>query len=361
MESVRLGTRKKIFNGLGWVLIVTAFALLVGIVVCLIMLGIGNAEGQNEVLLYILAGSFLAGAVVLGCLGYLCTRYTEKLEKRRLDAWEREDGENSFSVGEGTLATFRGALVIHREKGEKGARSVRIPYAEIRAYSVCLRRRAEEKGEWCVVFEVPVKYLTKKGAKTDGREKACLVTDGKERLYRCLKAEGFSLEGETPPAWLTGEEGDFADKENSKGNKSFQKRLEAKLLRRGGRRNTLLLLLGGGALAVAGILTAVLASVQVGAILITVGAYLLIQSAVFLVRRRTYLAVYDEGIYYRAETQFDSVFLKWEEIESIVSNEDGLHITCPVTAYRFPPQAAIYACCAERHPEKCGGERHENG
>lgn len=289
-------------------------------------------------LFYALTGSLAGGAVIGALLAFAFSKLLARADETRLDFAERLDGENSFFVGDGTLATFGEVLTIHGEVKGKG-KIIKVPYSEIRFFSVCTRRAPKEKGEWSVVLEIPARYLSEKG-----REKSAppilIQAYAKERLYRVIEAHGLTLLGE---------------KREERENKQFT--LQSKYLypEREKRRRSLIFALLGSAVAVVGIPVAILWHVMLGSILTVFGLFFAVRSFIGFANAKGVLALYEEGIWWK-DTGTDRVFLKWEEIENITrTEEDGkrvLKVECAYGAYHFPEIADIYDDISAKHPEK---------
>lgn len=339
--AARYARKKKAAVVFGWIFVALAAAGLIGLIVALILLGTGKG---NATLYECLCGGALGVFVLFGLLAIGSISLSSKFSGKEIDYTERADGENSFFVGEGTLAVFCDKnLRIHgKTDGGKREKTVSVPYSEMRFFSVCTRRAPKEKGTWSVVFEIPVKYLAKDGKANGGEPFALVQTDGKPRLYECLKQHGLTLLGEAP-------EGTCAVKK-------FQRLQKFVLPDREKRQKALLFLGTGVLLAVGGLVAAFLWDATVGALIAVVGLYLTIHGGSGYVRAKSYLAVYREGIYWKDASQIENVFLKWEEIESFGSAEkDGiplLRATCLYGAYEFPGISDAYDFMKELHPEK---------
>ena len=162
-QAERAAKRRKALTALAWTAAILALLLVIGAIVCLVMLGLGN---QNFYLLGFLALGGMLGAAALGGVGFALFRASVKAEETERDFLERADSEESFTVGEGTLATFsEDALVLHGQDREKKERRIRVPYKEMRFFSVLVRHAPKEKGEWRILFEIPAHYLSKKPQK----------------------------------------------------------------------------------------------------------------------------------------------------------------------------------------------------
>lgn len=318
--------------------IFTAVAVLslIGVIVTVIVFEF--KDGMSGTLCYVLAGSFAGGAALGGGLAFLFAHLLHIADDRRLDYLERCDSPYSFFVGEGTLATFgENELILHGE-GEN-ALSVRVPYGEARFFSVCSRRAPREKGEWCVVIEMPARYLAKKNHSVPPGETILVQADRKERLLQTISERGLTLLGE---------------KKEELHKKKFT--LKAKyLLPMSGKRRRALVLCGIGAVAaVAGIPLAIFWEPAIGSILTVIGIFVLGRSTVSFVRAKSVLQFYEEGLFWRDRNGIDRFFLKWEEIERIFREKEGfLEVRCMYGSYHLPDIAGALEYLREIRPEKC--------
>ncbi len=325
-----------------FVLAILAIFALIGVVVVLFLYEFDQLGLQ---LFIILLGSFAGGTLVCALAAFFLVRVSGRIEVRRKDFLERCDSDESFFVGEGTLATFtESGIRLHAEKGPV----IDIPYSRMRFISVCSRKRAREEGEWSVVIEVPTSYLAKDGKGAGGN--ALIQTDRKDRLIETIAAHGLELVGEERPP------------EAERGKKSGRFKVQemfftpdAKLKRR-----ALFLLTGGGLLAVAGILVAIFVGLWAGLVLLVFGLALLFRGFVGLFRARELLAFYEEGMYWTAAGRTDSLFLKWEEIEALSRAEGegyrAIVARCTYGAYRFPLPQGAWEFLLKNYPDKIEGE-----
>ena len=173
-----LARARKAYNALTFALALVAIACLVGLLVVVIVLEMRENSAAEAQLLYILTGSFAAGATVLAFGAFFCGKAAQSAAGAELDYRERCDGAESFFVGEGTLLTFEAEGVrLHAEEG--GKKPISVPYRDMKFYSVCTRRKPREKGEWSVVFEMPSRYVVKEGEGNDAPPRALIQADGK--------------------------------------------------------------------------------------------------------------------------------------------------------------------------------------
>ena len=352
-QAGRAAKRRKALNALAWTAAILALLLVIGAVVCLVMLGLGD---QNFYLLGFLALGGMLGAAALGGVGFALFRAFVRAEDEERDLLERADSEESFTVGEGTLATFtEDALVLHGQDREKRERRIRVPYKEMRFFSVLVRHAPREKGEWRVLFEIPSHYLSKKPHK--GEPPALIETQGKERLKACIAAHDLVLLGETPAPSDKGKRAAKPEKPQRE-----QRFVLPDAEKR--RRQFPFLLLGAGLL-VGGIVVAILANRTIGIVLSCFGVYLLIHGAVGYVRARTELVLFREGIWDKKATRAESSYLTWEEIESVSffggregtdktpEEKPALILTCAYGDHGFTPVKEAYDYLLAHHPEKC--------
>ncbi len=334
-EVKRSHIRRLLWNIAGWAGVLLAAACMVGLLVAVVMLAL---EKGDFTLLLILAASFAGGAVLLGAFGFLMLRLGERMEREELDAREREDGEGSFFIGEGTLATFeKDALRIHGE----GKNEITVPYGEIRFFSVCARRLPKEAGDWCVVFEIPARFLVKKGKAKRDDPPLLVQTAAKPRLYDCIAAHGLTLLGE---------------KREDGRPKKFERIASYTRPDAAKRKRSALLLAFGGALFAAGI-GLMFKWTTIGAVAGVVGLYIAARALISFLKARSVFAIYREGIFYREPSGADNAFLKWEEIGafSLSGEEKRLRAECLYGAYEFPAFEGAYDYLKEHYPEKCEG------
>lgn len=323
-----------------WAIIIIAVLCLIGIIVSLVFIGLNRFD---PVLIGCMCGGFVAGAAIFGGLGFLCYRHCEALASEELDVLEREDGEHSFYVGEGTLATFeRGELRIHSGEGAKGRRVI-VPYGSIKFYSVCTRRMPREKGEWSVVMEIPAHYLAKGGKPRLSDPPALIQTEGKKRLYDTMKEFGLTLIGEQPKEEIE--------------NKKFERVTKFYLADTQKRNRALVLILAGLLFIVGGFFSALLWETTIGAVISVVGIYLFIRALIAYVRAKAEFSIYKEGIYYSEPSGIDNAFLKWEEFSDVCIFEQEekqyLRVQCAYGTYDFPMFKGVVEYLVEHYPEKC--------
>ena len=332
-ESKRCHRFGKVWGAFGWIFIVLALLCMAGLVVSLIMFGLGN---EQMFLLGILSGAFTGGAALFGAAGFFAVKRGELWLARERDALERSDGEESFFIGEDTLATFgESGLNIHNKE-----RRVEVPYGEVRFVSVCTRRKPREKGEWSVLMEIPAIYLLKKAKKNE--PPVLIQADAKERLCQTLQRHGLLLLGERR-------------KEEEK-TKKFTRMRKFDLPDREKRKRALWMLLLGALLTGGGV-GLLFYMTAIGAPVIVVGGYIVLRAIASYQRGKRVFAVYREGLYLAELSSRDSFFLKWEEIGSLSAAEaekqEIIRAECLYGAYDFPRPDGAYEYIKENFPDKC--------
>lgn len=316
-----LTAKRKALSAMCFVCAVVGIALLVATLVMLIAAELGNFGEDVKNLLFLLCGCFLGGALVFALIAILFARAGQNAADRELDFLERCDDENSFFVGEGTLATFgNGQVTLH---GGESGKVIFVPYDKMRFFSVCTRHRPKEKGEWSVVLEIPTHYLTKGKAEKDAPP-ALVQTDYKPRLADCLAREGLHLIGQTP------QEG---EKKSYRRVRSYTRPDKQK------RKRSLILIALGAVLCAACLPVAFLWEPTFGAVFGVLGAFLLGRSVYSFVNAKSMLVLYDGGMWWKESTRNESVFLGWEEIVRVEEERAGeqnlLSVQCPYGAYHF--------------------------
>lgn len=326
---------------LSFVLAILAVAMLVGVVIAVFILEFSHVSPR---LCYILMGSFGGAAVLSAIFALVAYRVSVRTEKRKNDFLERCDSEESFFVGEGTFATFAGEeLVIHADGKE---RVIRVPYSDLRAFSLCTRRAPRELGEWSVVLEIPARYLSKQEKR--GEPPALIQTDAKPRLYAVLERRGIPLFGETPPSGKP-----------TKQDKTYFVPEKKMFLPNRKRRKRAIIIGAVGLVLVLGAIPLAIYEASVGALLGVFGVFLVGRSAYAYFRAKAVFAVYSQGILWRESERAESFFLKWEEIGGVKAGEhDGMPILSIDTLcgrYHIPRGEGFFEEIEKLHPEKTNG------
>ena len=326
--------RKRIFaTVVTYAAAILAVLCLIGLVVSVLMLNIGEKNAQRDFILYVLTGCFVGGAVGMAACTYFLAKLMSRASYKELDFRERLDGEESFFVGEGTLLTFgESGITLHAEK-EGGNKPVFVPYDKTRYISICTRRRPREKGDWCVAIEIPIKYLSKNAEEKEG-EKVLVQADAKDRLYRALEKHNLTLFGER--------------REENKPNQKFTPVQRFSLPNRRKRKTALIMLVVGIVLIGGAIPFGLLVHATIGALLGAVGLVLTLRGGVSLVKAKAVFGVYKEGIFWRESSGGESLFLKWEDIEGVSLEEQKgfpvLVFRCDYGKYAIPAVEGAYEC-----------------
>lgn len=334
--SAEIQRQRKKWSILLWTIVAIALICMVGFVVCIFLIG---WEKGDIVTVSIVSGGCFLGAAGLGLVGMRLFRFTDRLAAEELDALECEDDENSFFVGDGTLATFgEDKLRIHgRVEGKK---DVVVPYYDLKFFSVCARREPKERGAWSVVIEIPARYFNHSASRT--MPAVLIQTDGKERLYARMKELGLELVGEP-----------YTEQQSTE---KFVPLDKFKLADRVKRNKALILFAIGILCAVGGILAGFFWELTPGCVLLVLGLYLIIRASLAFVRAWATFGIYNEGIHYNDPSGLNNVFLKWEEFSAVdifeQDNQRYLRAHCPYGVYDLPYFEGAYEKIVERHPEK---------
>ena len=312
---------------------------------CLILLIVYEFRGDGEhalkiVLLSVSLGCG-GGAVVCAVIAFLFGKLAQRADRLDLDFRERCDGEESFFVGEGTLATFEeDVLRIHAETGKETP--VLVPYREMRMFSVCTRRAPKEKGEWSVVFEIPVKKKEKKGKYSAGDPPALVQTDGKARLYECIRRHNLELIGALP--------------EQNPPKEKYLRLARYSFPDRAARKRAAMLMILGGVLLAASVPVGIFLNVTQGSLLGVFGMFILGRAGFSFVDAKSTLAFYREGVFWREAKRAERMFLKWEDVIKITFPQEKelpqLAVHCPYGVYRFPDPDGARDFLERNFPDK---------
>lgn len=344
-KARELNSFARAYNALLLGFSIAAIVCLIGVLVVVIMLEMGDPDPEREMLLYILTGCFAGGSVLFAACSLLFGKLAQEAVGTHHDFVERCCGEQCFFVGEGTIAEFgETELTIRSQEGKEKA-PIRVPYAEIVFHSVCTRPRAQEKGKWSVVIEMPAHYVMKKG----DSPRALVETEGKERLYRTLEAHGLELHGEQPP------------RGEKRKNVRFRPVVKFLLPDAQKRRRSLIFAGVGLVLIIGGALIALFWQdmLLVGVILSVFGIFLAVRSLIGFANARGMLAFYEEGLCWRdsGRAEADRFFLKWQEVERMtiekVQDKRYLAAVCAYGTYHIPEVAGAYEYLQKFRPELC--------
>ena len=345
LDEKRKGTLKRVrifYAVLTYAAAILAVLCLIGIIVSVLMLNIGERDERAELILYILSGAFAGGAALMALCTYLLAKLMSLASVKELDFRERLDSEESFFVGEGTLLTFGDkGLTLHGEAEGKN-KPVFVPYSDTRYISICTRRRPKEKGSWCVAIEIPVKYLSKSGEeKAD--EKVLVQADAKDRLYKALEKHNLTLLGE--------------ERTEQKGNKKFTPVRRFSLPNKKKRRNAVIMLVIGALFVGAAVPLGLFGYAPVGALAGAAGLVVAVRGILALCKAKAVFGVYEEGIFWRESSGTESLFLKWADIESVTVGEQNgfpvLTFYCDYGRYAIPAVEGAYDCIKGFKEEKC--------
>ena len=342
-----LARRGKTVNAFTLVFAALAVLTLIGAAIVLVVTEFQSGAAR---LCEILAGSFAGGAILFAGVAVFCGSFGKRYLAEELDFRERCDGEESFFVGEGTLATFcEKGLLIHSEDGK--GEEITVPYADIRFFSVCTRRAPKEKGTWDVVFEIPAKYLVKKGKFQPNDPPALVQAEAKARLYETIRAHGLELTGSLPP-----------EKAEKKGTEKKKFALLRKFIfpKKKARNAAAIMMVVGGLLAAGGIPVAIWLNASIGSVISVLGAVSLGRAILSYRAAKSVLAFYREGVFWGESNREESMFIKWEDVERVETSEQNgfplLDFVCFYGPYHFPNPDGAYEFLRENFPEKCGGE-----
>lgn len=321
-----------------------AIACLIGLLVAIILL---NIKEDQRTLWLILSGSFLGGAVLFALGAFGIEKLSYALSVKELDFRERCDGEHSFFVGEGTLAVLNeDGMTIHSEEASNKT-EIRVPYSEIRFFSVCNRRSTKNRGEWSVVIEIPAHYLAKAGKVKRSDPPALVQADGKERFYKRLEELGLPLLGETPV---------------KNDGKPFTLRKKYKLPNRQKRKRSALLLGLGIVLTVGGVFLGIFVNPTLS-VASALGLFVGGRAFWSFLRAQATLGVYEEGVYFAESDGAQSTFLKWLEITALTREQkDGfsvIKVQCPYGAYHFPDAEGAFEAMTEAFDDFRNGGGNE--
>lgn len=325
-ETAKRSLRRRKTATLTATFCIAILALLALIGVVAVMFVLEFADLGMDLLLFGIMGGLALLAIGCAVAVYFLMKHGELLGKRFADLTEQCDGAESFFVGDTTLLTFgKEGIVLHDDTPTP---PIRVPYARLRFFSICMRKYMREKGEWAVLIEIPANFLQK-----DGEGTALIRADAKPRLYACIEAHGLELLGEKPQGDL-----ETFPKTKYKAEQTFS------LPNKKSQHMSLILGAVGLMLIGAGIAIAVLIKpLTLGAILAAFGAVVLGRAIGNFMRARAVFVIAKEGIFWRDTGE--SIFLKWEEITGLHTEESPapiLAVECAYGAYRFPRAAGVW-------------------
>lgn len=322
-----------------WAFVVLCIACVLGLIVCIVVFGL--KQDADGTLLLILTIGAAAGTVAFALAGVGLSKLSLHYALRERDVKELAVSEDSFFAGEGTFATFqKEGVLLHSIEQDKT--KIFVPYSEMRVFTVCTRARARDKGEWSVVLEIPMRYLTKdKEAQT--QSPALIELTYKPRLLASLQKYGVTVLGEEK-----GEEGKEA----------FEK--IAKFTRHVPEKRKRALISVGVCVALWGVGLALLftrsVSVSFGVIPMILGVSVAAREIASFFFEKAVVAVYREGIFWRSRKgEPRGTFLKWTEVKRVYVREEKeesvLVLDCGYGAYDCPLLNGVSECVAKTIPD----------
>lgn len=318
--------------------------LLIGMIGCIISVIIAETRlgTPEEDGAWVAAAVFIAVLFLSIALFLPVYRFGASSRLRYEDERERLDSEESFFVGENLLFTFgENGATIHNETAGGEEISVSIPYSDIACFDFWLRRTPKAKGERSILVKIPAKYLSKDPKERSG-EPSLVTMTYKQRLLDAIDRHSVSLtrccEGcakNTKKLFsVTAKSSDVASKSSA------------------------VSVVAGGLLIVAGVVLAfLLESAVLGVALAVFGAILCGKSVFSLLRNgKTGLVVSAAGVWWREANQYDSLFLRWEDVSCVKLHRHGgetyVAFVCPFGSYYFPDIDGLSGFLRERFSEK---------
>jgi len=343
MEIEKAKQKGAVARGFSWFFLALLVLSLIGLIVCVIM-----GEIKNQDIFWFISFGCIGGILLFIGATLLCFKAAEKYRRIETDARERADSEDSYYIGEEYLATFTAAgLNIHGEKKEKKKPlQIKIPYAEVRIFTVTVRRSPKAKGEEKVLLEIPSRFV-KKGGSEGPKEKTLIELEAKERLFATLKK--FSLDV------IEGSRKDPA----SRG----EKKLSVKLKRGLGERSGIVNIVFGAALFAAGVLVSIFAKdvALLGYMLAVFGVVVTARGIFNTVAGNGALVVYEGGVYWKEKNRFERSYIPFDDIVTIsrLSRESMSFVafTCAFGTYHYPDLNGLYEGLKQLVPEKIEKEK----
>ena len=347
LRSVR--RKKRAARALTWVSAAVIIACMAGLIVGLILMGTGNGNTARENLFLIIGGCCLAVLLIAALASVGFYRLSEKYESQETDLRERACSENSFFAGDDLLATFGADGVrFHAALDARGkiSREVRVPYKDMKIYSIINRRSPRAKGESVVLLEIPTRFFSKGRNKTDDEAPALVRLDGKERLFHALGQYGAEVLG------LRHE-----PKEKETLTPLFTVSVPVKEKRS----RAVMGAVGGAVVILVGAALAIWVNLAVGVAVACLGVLFAVRSAVAAVRAKDCFVVYREGFYWKDANRYERMFLYADEVARIGRKEhEGkalVEFDCVYAPYYYADTDGLYDRLKEAFPEKCGEEQ----
>ncbi len=328
----RKGLTVRIFS---WTFIAIVLLGMIGLIVCIIL----SEINPKETLLWWLCFVFL-GVVMVGVAGAIATfKIGERLRLQEEDAREKAVSEESFFAGERTMLTFcEKDLYIHPEVEEKGAHTVRVPYADAQLYVTKSRRSPRDKGRGNILLKIPAKYVSK-GDKGKDAQPALIALEYKSRLLECIQKHGLDTH-------------EVAEEPLPKPEKLFKVKLNS-----GIKASKVISVLLGVAMIVFAVVGGVLEPTK-ASIMTMVGVFggFIITWAIRAMKNgETALVVYRDGVLWKEDNAYAHMYLRWAEIGSFSrfyhEKVAFVRFNCAYGSYYFPDVKELYESLCEKFPQ----------
>ena len=345
MEIKSVRNKKRAARALTWVSAAVIIACMVLLIIGLTLMGVGNGSAERDNLFLVLGVCCLGVLLIAALASVGFYRLSEKYEAQETDLKERACSENSFFAGEELLVTFGAEGVrFHAapNASEKIAKTdIRVPYRDMKVYSVITRRSARAKGESIVLLEIPSRCFTKKQNKVADEEPALIRLDGKDRLFRTMQECGVEVLG------LRHEK-----QEKQKLTPLFTVSVPEKQKRDRAIMGTV----GGAVVIAAGVALAFLVNSAVGIAVACLGAMFAGRSVYAAVTAKNSFIVYREGFFWKDVNRYERMFLFSDEVGGIARKEhEGkvfVEFDCVYASYYFPDVDNLYERLKEYFPER---------
>ena len=349
MEIKKVRRKKKAARVLTWVSAAVILACMAGLLIGLVMMGTGGDSAWRDSLFLILCGGCLAGLLLAALASVGLYRLSEKYEAQESDLRELAVSERSFFAGDKLLATFdEQGVRFHAEEGnERYAKTdIRVPYAEMKVYSVVTRRSPKAKGEAIVLLEIPSRFFAAKKEKQNESQPALIRLDGKERLMATLDrfgVERFGLRhGEEPTC-------------------PFKAAFCVSVPEKQKRDRAVMGVAGGVFAIVAGVVLAFLVNSSAGIAIACLGVMFAVHSTYAAATAKNVFAVSETGFYWKDVNRYDRMFLYADEVGKIrTAEQEGrtfVEFDCLYASYYFPDVGGLYERLCGMFPDKCEEER----
>lgn len=345
MQIEKVKAKAKTAVVFSWIFIGLIIAGLVGLVASVIIAELNTANQALSRICWIVALASLALCFAAIGLTMLCFRLGQKYRGEEADLRELAHSAHSYFIGEHLLATFgEGAMTVHAEQGQE-VKYVRtkIPYSEIKVFSVTVRRSAKAKGERNILIEIPSRYL--KNATEPTSKTTLLTLVEKPRFYET--AQAFSL-----PVQETDDKSPL---------RSLKKLYKVTLRDSADSKSKTVSLIVGIAMVIAGIAVAFFggSSAPLGVVLACFGVFIAVRAIIALARGNGSLVISEDGVLWQEKNVFENSYLRWTEIERIkrikYEGQAFVSFVCAYGAYYYPDVDGLYDYLKENFAEKVGG------